>query len=401
MVGIVITIHNRPEYLFHCLESLKQADLNGCILVIIDDCSQDKKTIELIEQFSIPSVEIIKHRMPVRVGVRVGIRQGVDKVLHKCDHFMVLDGDTMVRKDFVRKIMELPQDGFSTGFHSTVNNRDGSVRHPIVLELKKFYIKSVIGGVNMAFSKEIYLKYVEPALLLPGNWDTNACQKLGADGKRVYSLKESVVQHLGTNSAMGHSGGNAVEKADESDSFYLHDLKNVTLVGVGSDYDAIKRSIDKCTKYIRFGQVKTIDNVDQFCEQIETDYLLIVQADSWILNPSAWDDDFLNYDHIGNYGFCFRSTKFARLLQQEQNTVMTKDDISEYYSVDNNICKIYQKYYLEKRFKIKIVPKEVTNRFVIEGVSVKAPDNKYNGSFGFHSFGNIDYTDSYITPPTP
>jgi len=405
MIGIVITIYNRPEYLFHCFESLKNADLSNCILVIIDDFSQDKKTIELIEQFSIPSVEVIKHRMAARVGVRVCIRQGIDMVFHKCDHLMVLDGDTMVRKDFVEKIMRLPQNGISTGFHSTVNNRDGSVRHPIIFEIEQFYLKKIIGGVNMAFSKDIYLKYVEPALLLPGNWDTNACHKLAADGKRIYSLKESVIQHLGINSAMGHSGGNAVEKADESDTFYLHDLKNVTLVGVGSDHDAIKRSIDKCTKYIRWGQVKIFSNIGkgkhllnqfvfkQLSYHIDTEYFLIVQADSWILNPSAWDDTFFEYDYIGNDGFCFRSKKFARILHQDQNIVLQNDH-------EANICEIYRKY-LEDSYKIKFASKEITDRFVIENWSAKPPANKYNGSFGFHGFGNIDYTDSYITPPTP
>jgi hypothetical protein len=80
-------------------------------------------------------------------------------------------------------------------------------------------------------------------------------------------------------------------------------------------------------------------------------------------------------------------------LHQDQNIVLQNDH-------EANICEIYRKY-LEDSYKIKFASKEITDRFVIENWSAKPPANKYNGSFGFHGFGNIDYTDSYITPPTP
>ena len=31
---------------------------------------------------------------------------------------------------------------------------------------------------------------------------------------------------------------------------------------------------------------------------IETDFVLIVQYDGFVLHAQAWDDDFLNYDYI-------------------------------------------------------------------------------------------------------
>ncbi len=40
----------------------------------------------------------------------------------------------------------------------------------------------------------------------------------------------------------------------------------------------------------------TINNLN---DHVETDYMLIVQGDGFIVNPDAWDDEFLDYDYIG------------------------------------------------------------------------------------------------------
>ena len=402
------------------------------MLVVVDDCSEDYKVGNLIAELSIKSVDILKMRTPHRVGVKVATRLAMDAVFHKCDYFMTLDGDAMVRKDFVEKIMALPKDSISTGFHCTTKNRDGSERHHIIYETDWFYLKRSVGGINMAFSKETYLKYVEPALMGSGNWDHEACKKVGADGKGVYCVKESVIQHLGVVSSMGHSG---YEAPDEADDFYLHKLHSVTLVGISSDYQGLKKSIDKCTKHIQFGEVKILSHVDgqyvtpisqikskaeynqfvlkKLAEYIRTEHFLIVQPDSWIINPSAWEDAFLDYDYlgavwkwykdgnrVGNGGFSLRTSKLARILRADGNIIPKNDHLTRNYEEDHNICRLYRKY-LEDHYGIDFAPEEVANRFASENWHVDPPTNKYNGSFGFHGFGNIDYTDSYITPPSP
>lgn len=39
--------------------------------------------------------------------------------------------------------------------------------------------------------------------------------------------------------------------------------------------------------------------IKELNKYIETDYVLIVQYDGFILNPKAWMDEFLEYDYIG------------------------------------------------------------------------------------------------------
>lgn len=59
---------------------------------------------------------------------------------------------------------------------------------------------------------------------------------------------------------------------------------------------------------IRYQHIDKIDEIDKFnynCiyelwKYIPTDYMLLVHADGFVVNPSSWRDDFLKYDYIGS-----------------------------------------------------------------------------------------------------
>lgn len=105
------------------------------------------------------------------------------------------------------------------------------------------------------------------------------------------------------------------------------DLNNVTLVsidGIGKTDNHLKALKYSC-KEIKFGDIKFFcpnnfgdksfykyisilpidyDGYNQFCltklvDYIDTDYVLIVQDDGFIINPHLWNNDFLKYDYIG------------------------------------------------------------------------------------------------------
>lgn len=214
--GIIITVKERPEYLTRCLFSLRKADLTDCVILIVDDCSEDKSVWAIIEEFNIPGVEIIKKRHHSNVGVAFSIKLAMDELIDKCDMFMTLDGDTIVAKNFVSKILALPKDGVSTGFNTLVKNLKQQQRHPIVLETENYYIKKSLGGVNVCFSKDVYYKYIQPSLLNRSHWDWEMCRKLEAARVNIYCVKTSVVQHIGRNSAMGHG---VIEEYDYAEDF--------------------------------------------------------------------------------------------------------------------------------------------------------------------------------------
>lgn len=424
MIGIIITVRNRAEYLFHCLESLKAADLTNCKIVIVDDASTDIRVWEMAFDFAeqVPNSKLINTN--INVGVKVAIRKGIDAVLHECDYFIILDGDTMVRKDFVSKIMALPKNGIATGFNSFTKNKNGEVRHPAISETEAYYVKKTIGGANVGFTKQVYFDFVESALMAYGHWDYQLCNSITMSGGKIYSVKESVVQHIGVVSSMDHT--TEEERHDSAEDFYLHDLKDVTLISIGFDYDKAKTSIDKCLEYVRFGDVKILTDKEgeyavrikkfankahyntfmlkHLSDYIDTKHFLIVNEKSHIINPSAWRYDWLEYDYIGapwdfytdgynvgDGGFSLRSHHLAKVLSLDNKIKPMNDHLTVHMDDDRNICRIHRAY-LEDKHAIQYAPLSVARKFSMSIPVLKNQTFPYTGTFGVHDLGNIDYS---------
>lgn len=117
-------------------------------------------------------------------------------------------------------------------------------------------------------------------------------------------------------------------------------------------------------------------------QDIQTSHILIIQHDGYVLDGSAWDDAYLNWDYIGapwletdgmnvgNGGFSLRSMKLHRALA-------TDDLIIGIQPEDTGICRIYRDY-LEQKHGIKFCPDELAHKFSYE---LHEPKDK---TFGFH-----------------
>lgn len=121
---------------------------------------------------------------------------------------------------------------------------------------------------------------------------------------------------------------------------------------------------------------------------LSSDHALIVQWDSFIVDTTAWDPAFLDYDYIGapwpgktqpvgNGGFSLRSRKLLTALQDS--------DITEIFPEDQAICEHYHKL-LSQRYGIRFAPLEVARRFAFE---LEAPQER---TFGFHGLFNFHRT---------
>jgi predicted nucleotidyltransferase len=207
-------------------------------------------------------------------------------------------------------------------------------------------------------------------------------------------------------------------------------LPNITLLGIDCvNVERLQVAMDVCQKDIEFGavklltslptsdgrlvnipQIKDIQEYSRFCAEelvkyVDTDYVLIVQYDGFILNPASWTDEFLKYDYIGapwlvanwsvrdfnfpadllgkkvvgNGGFSIRSKKFlevsAKLVSEGKILTIHPEDVS--------LC-IWHKDLLDRQ-GISIAPAELAGRFSIEG-----DDDTYEKQFGFHGFSWTD-----------
>ncbi len=132
------------------------------------------------------------------------------------------------------------------------------------------------------------------------------------------------------------------------------------------------------------------------CDYIESDYVLIVHNDAYVLRPHKWEDKFLEYDYlgapfrekthftnegeevrIGNGGFSLRSKKMLTIFN-ELNLPFT-DNGTGYFHEDGVICVYYRKLLEDKG--IKFCPTDVGARFALE----KVVKETVWDPFGFHN----------------
>ncbi len=207
-------------------------------------------------------------------------------------------------------------------------------------------------------------------------------------------------------------------------------LSNVTLLGIDCvNVERLQAAMDLCQKDFQFGAVKLLTSLptddkrlvkihhigdvqeySRFCAEdlvkyVDTDYVLIVQYDGFILNPDSWTDEFLKYDYIGapwlvadwsvrdynfppsllgtavvgNGGFSLRSKKFLEVSAK----LMKEGKISQIHPEDVSLC-IWHKDLLDAE-GIRIATPELAGKFAIEG-----DDDVYNKQFGFHGFSWTD-----------
>jgi hypothetical protein len=162
-----------------------------------------------------------------------------------------------------------------------------------------------------------------------------------------------------------------------------------------------EKIIDKYKKeytYINFKQIDYFNNRKQYAywlmnkqgleykDYLDTDHILIIQNDSWIVNPDSWTDEFLKYDYIGavfpcrkkeiqgNGGFSLRSIKLIKYL-----STLPKE-IKSPYMEDYSIC-IYNRKFLES-LGFKFAPLELAKKFSVEGRPI-------TNQFGHHCSNNI------------
>ncbi len=213
------------------------------------------------------------------------------------------------------------------------------------------------------------------------------------------------------------------------------DLPQVTLLtidGVGTDINAVK-ALKYSMKDINFGAIKYITAGDikpNFCEvykipkltyneynifcltklydYVNTEYVLLIQSDGFVVNPNLWSNEFLNYDyigapwnrsilhkniidkkilcdaliksnftyHVGNGGFSLRSKNLLNVVNN-----LYKDDYKEY--AEDAVISIGMREELEN-YGIKFPNYKIAAKFSCE---IRHVDNEIlssDDSFGFH-----------------
>lgn len=195
------------------------------------------------------------------------------------------------------------------------------------------------------------------------------------------------------------------------------ELKNVTICAIDTRTPALAlRSIVLSTKSINFGQVllftkadhglvdipgsvrlvyipelKSIKEYSEFVLKglrpyIETSHVLLIQWDGYVINPGAWQPQFLAFDYIGapwhrrpidrsvgNGGFSLRSLKLLEAMEDAEFKVNHPEDL----------CICHANRELLEKHHVRFAPFEVAMAFSQERVTSERASFGFHGAFHF------------------
>lgn len=405
---LLITTYNRPEYLRQCLDSVKRLAEMPDAIFIIDDCSTDSETRRIIADFEV-HVPTLKYFASINYGIKHSLSLGCEFAFaNGADLVINLDGDAIIKPDFIIRLkhLHLEHPGhIVSGFNSLNKDGKGLLRNPIIEEHSDHYIKKHANGINMCFNGGQYESHIKPALIKKqGNWDYDSTNSNG-----FVVAKPSLVQHIGIVSSMGHT-----DDPDVAADFFELSLPSVGLFGIDAhDPSGLNRAAEICLRSVEFGDKKIITqrlfegreayskfmikDLWSHVKDMNCTHVLTIHPDGFIVNPSAWRKDWLQYDYIGatwvykdgmnvgNGGFSLRSKRFIEACGSL--------DIDQYHPEDCILSRRCRPF-LES-VGMRWAPEEVANAFSIEAYSANMTDadgrraNAYSGSFGFHGYNVV------------
>lgn len=131
-------------------------------------------------------------------------------------------------------------------------------------------------------------------------------------------------------------------------------------------------------------------------EYVDTQHMLVVQRDGFIINPHKWDDTWLEYDYIGpmfdeqdvvgSGGFSFRSNALMKAVSKkmpewdwtQEGADAIQDGPSRNHYEDGAICMKFREYLINSGFKF--APPNEASVFA-QG---RNKNHYYDEPFGFH-----------------
>jgi len=207
-------------------------------------------------------------------------------------------------------------------------------------------------------------------------------------------------------------------------------IPNVTLVSVATtEVEATSKALEYSVNSLRFDRVLLISHFDPAPDSntykhiqiepfksvadwgrfvifdlhkfIDTDFIILIHADGFIVNPEKWDSNFLKYDYIGapwplpRDNFSFRdyygniirvgnsvSLRSKRLLELPSELDLDWETVDHGYFHEDGFLAVQNRHILQK-YGIKYAPLSVAVHFSKERV---IPENKGVKSFLFHQW---------------
>lgn len=216
--GVVIPVFNRPEYLEQTLASLKNSDLRDAMVVVVDDGSQDAKTLELIDKLELGSTPLFKIRHRKNTGILSALFHGFKLLENNVRYIVNIDADVLMHPLWLDRLESTwlkiadPNSvvsGFNTKNHETVSCGEWHC------------LKATVGGINLFMGIEFYKAHFKKWFVGADRfdqatwrlWDWILVDEMKRNKFSFYATKPSVIQHIGFN------GLNSAGSPDVADDF--------------------------------------------------------------------------------------------------------------------------------------------------------------------------------------
>lgn len=102
-VGIFMPCYNLGEYIEQAINSLKKQTFQDFTVIIADDCSPDKKTIEKLESLTLPDNFSIFFESK-NLGMNAITNKYAKRI--KSEYLLILSGDDTLKEDYLEKTVQ-------------------------------------------------------------------------------------------------------------------------------------------------------------------------------------------------------------------------------------------------------------------------------------------------------
>ena len=204
-IGIVIMTYNRAAVVKKCFKSLKKTRLKDVIIAIVDDASSEFETVQLVKDFSMKDVPVVKifvkeHK---RFNIHENLGLAADLLFedYQCEYLTVLDSDTLQKPEWLEKVYELYQLGKEKYESIIVSGFNASISHVPINRYSTYLVKLTVGGINMFFDRALYHNLIRKNLR--PYWDSKVCESMAKEASIILVTSPSVIQHIGKTGLFG------------------------------------------------------------------------------------------------------------------------------------------------------------------------------------------------------
>ena len=105
LVSVVITHYNLGKYVLKCIESVVDSDYPNIEIVLIDDCSTDFASVQIIETLlGNEDLNLRVVRLESNIGLAAARNYGIEQT--RGDYILTLDADDLIHPDFLTVAVE-------------------------------------------------------------------------------------------------------------------------------------------------------------------------------------------------------------------------------------------------------------------------------------------------------